>query len=443
MYEYKYLEQFNDNADRREIQTNKEFTHDDCLEKDLIGLTTENDENVWSLIIDKFESEDPYFDYNVTEIIISNSIKTIETSEQNVIFKILYFIFLILQKSIYVKEIFDNTPIISTIGSIIEDLESDIDIKYQSFNILDTYLLSITNENNYEIGWANNLIDNFNTLIINSDEKNPFFSTILQNSKILFEKGAFTNDNLQQNFEFYLSIINHIQPINLTYGIQNFEVILNRLPSLPKELYDHHYEAFEFIFSLLSSSKYPIIVQSSINILAPIIPLDFDYFLNNDFIRKCLMQIQNNNSNKDLAFAFTKSMVEFCSMSYEACNQLILQDFLRRKDLIQFGYSIQANLIQIIKYVIEKTKITFDQFIIDNFYLLFNSFIFSDDPSEIETVLDTLYLLHRYDFPFNEDLISNISILTYENEYNNSNIIEKATLIIQELKNNENELLVQ
>lgn len=436
MIEYKDYGELNE-TNRKQEQCNKENFNDDETAIFYISHTTDKDENTWRFLIEEFINKDPIFDYSAAEQIVSNSLHTIETSESPVVYKILQFIYLILQHSKYVLDIFKSAPLFPFIESIIMNSEADDDMKIYAFDILDTFLQSLIDEPKYEIESANNIIKSLNTLISNSNEiKNPFFTLCLQDSKILFEKGTFSEEELRTNFDFYLSFIENLQLVNYSLAIQNFDMILQKLDSLYEELYKYHRHTFEFIYSSLLAND-TIIVQSAINILTPIINFDIDFFVENKFIQKCLAQIEktSNNQNKELYLTFTKSMIKFCSISCDACNQLLECDFLRRKDFIYLGYSIQLNLVKIIKVIIEKTKITFDAFIVENFNYLFNSFILSDDTKEIESILDTLYLLHRYGFQINEELKSNIEMLSTENQ--ESEINEKATLILQEITEEE------
>ena len=438
MNKYKNFKQFQQNQ-RKGILIGKDADCNESIENDAVDFflsnSNQNDENCWIELIQVFENEEPHFDYYTTELLVSNSIQIAETCEPSVIFHILLFIFYILQKhSQYVTDIFEKTQISIFIGSIITDSDSEIDLIIQAFNILDTYLHPLNDDEDFKIQWASELLCKLNALI-DSGIENPIFSLSLSNSQVLLEKGVFTTEEMHHNFVFYISLIKDLPQVDLFYGIKNFEIILNRFPCFYDEFYNSYHETFEFIYNTLSSNN-PLIVQSSINILIPIISYNDNYFLRNDFIQICLQQVQDNK-NEDLAYSFTKFLIKFCSISQEACIQLISFDFLKCKNLLQYGYRVTTNLIQILKHIVDKTKIYLDSFTTENISYLLDSFIFSDKDSDIITVLDTVISLLPINFPFSEYLIENICRLTEDSDIN-ALIIEKASFIIQKLNHQNN-----
>ena len=116
---------------------------------------------------------------------------------------------------------------------------------------------------------------------------------------------------------------------------------------------------------------------------------------------------------------------------------MISFDFLKCKNLLQYGYRVTTNLIQILKHIVDKTKIYLDSFTTENISYLLDSFIFSDKDSDIITVLDTVISLLPINFPFSEYLIENICRLTEDSDIN-ALIIEKASFIIQKLNHQNN-----
>lgn len=413
-----------------------------------ISNSTKNDLNIWIDLIEKFDNNQPQFGYKVDEILIQNSIKTIQISDESIQKCILQFIYRVLQNSKYTRDLFDNLQLHIMICSILSESASD-SLKFISFNILDTYLNSINEDDNVAIQWADIILKKINPLINDSNQnKNTILSTILSISTVLLEKGAFSVEEMHQHFIFYSNLIPNLSVVDLYYGIHNLEIILRRYPCFYKQLETSYPQAIDFIYSTLSI-QFPDIVISSLNILSPSIPSNLDYFLNRtvcfenekySFIQICLKQIQNNDNMK-LAFTITKCLIEICSTSPEACDQVVKAGFLRCNDLFRYGFTVQKNLIQIVRQVVQKIPVTFDKYTVSFISNLLNSYISSDDPFCIIGVLDIVIALLKTKFIFDQQLIEDISqLINQASDESIPEIVDKASFIIKEINDRENQV---
>lgn len=406
----------------------------------LINQSTCSDIPTLKFLVDHyFDEELISLDHESASIIIDNLRKTLLSAEDELYYYVLKLIYLTLQSTNKIFELFEKLEMYDLIGVILSSSDIDESIVNLAYQILDTCFNSDDFNHNSELSihWASRILVNLNDKITGSINIRKDISSPLSLSTFLLEKGIFSVEEMHNIFLFYielLGLLNEKDQIDLPSGLHNLFIILTRFPCFYGEFNENIYE---LLFGLFDS-KIPSIVEYTIEIFLPVISQNPQVFLDQQFIIKCCNQLQN--PDVDFICVVLKALMSICSISEQACYELIESHFFQMR--FNPAFPVSSLFLQIAATVVKKIPVekefVNDKFFATSMFHFISQFICYDDITLINCCLDIVTCVIRIlgkEFIIDQELFENISHLI-ENNYDSQELSEKASFIVKTLNEN-------
>ncbi|OHT02901.1 hypothetical protein TRFO_06961 [Tritrichomonas foetus] len=416
-------------SEQNESRNNKYIDHfNECddSEKEMsmffLNFSTKHEKQFWDLLI-QLTDEVTEFEDHISLQIIKNCLKTYqEIDDFSVKIQIVKVIFHIIQISSNPLPIFQDTQLLSLIIFAFSNKSyfQNPTVFVMLIEIFLSYLNIIQEHENITLPWAIELITNINQIISSTGKENPFFSSLLMISSILFEKCEVDLEFALKNCDFYLQLLPKIDILTLRHGLKIIEIILERYSNIYEILIKS--PIFPFLLSI-SQQNIVYNVRYICNILTPAIGKYIDA---NDLIKielndqKNIIQCLLPNFqmiDAESALSISNLLVALCENSFEACRILTECGFFHCLNFFQLGYETQKNVLKITNLIYKNHSIPTDKITLRFIFTLVIKFFDSSDELEIIMALEITPTIIDNNNQIEEELFNRLEELSLnENE---------------------------